>query len=395
MDSKYVTDLKNTTWSSSWINSYKNKNKVKVQKTAVAGDVLDPNHYYYIYSKPSAKPANCIGAIAAGGTVEIVNENYNSKWAKVMCTVENTTAYGYIQRTYLNTADSYLAGVQCKYQKSIKLAKQAKIAYSGILKNYWNYLTKKEFCRLAVNWYKATGHTLPKQSTKSPYKDTKDSYVIMAHQLGIVKSTSTKKFNPNKVLWENEFNTLLKRLVKVAGESEKVYTVGEANADACEITRQEALYYIYRAYRATKDTDYLGTSFVGGKEAGYTISPADNLNICLDVYGWSMDRGTEIGLYEKNGGANQVFFLRETNGFLTIYSNYSKYVLTGTTEDVYQDAREYERQKTTIEYNDDGTVCIVNGNGLYLDIKGGEAVSDAKLIFAPKSGKSSQKFVFN
>lgn len=108
-----------------------------------------------------------------------------------------------------------------------------------------------------------------------------------------------------------------------------------------------------------------------------------------------MDRGAEIGLYDKNGGGNQVFCLRETNGFLTIYSNYSKDVLTGTTEEVYQDAREYESQKTTTEYNDDGTVCIVNGNGLYLDIKGGSAVSGAKLIFAPKSGSSSQKFVFN
>lgn len=49
----------------------------------------------------------------------------------------------------------------------------------------------------------------------------------------------------------------------------------------------------------------------------------------------------------------------------------------------------------TIKYNKDGTVCIVNGDGFYLDIQGGEAVSGAKLIFAPKSGKSSQKFVFN
>lgn len=248
LDSKYVTDLKDTTWKSSWINNYKNPDKVKVQKYAVAGDVLDPNHYYYIYSKPSAKPENCIGAISAGGTVEIVKENYNSKWAKVMCAVENTTAYGYIQRAYLNTADSYLAGVERKYQKSIKLAKKAKIAYSGILKNYWNDLTKKEFCRLAVNWYQATGHTLPKQSTKSPFTDTKDKHVIMAHQLGIVKSNSSKKFNPNKVISANEYNTMLKRLVKAAGESEKAFEVG---AVLSTVSRREALYFFCRAYQAT------------------------------------------------------------------------------------------------------------------------------------------------
>ena len=48
----------------------------------------------------------------------------------------------------------------------------------------------------------------------------------------------------------------------------------------------------------------------------------------------------------------------------------------------------------TIEYNDDGTVCIQNGEGLYLDIKGGKAVSNAHLCFAPKSDSSTQKFVF-
>lgn len=61
----------------------------------------------------------------------------------------------------------------------------------------------------------------------------------------------------------------------------------------------------------------------------------------------------------------------------------------------YQYDKGYESQKMTIKYNKDGTVYIVNGDGLYLDIEEGEAVSDATLIFAPKSGKSSQKFVFN
>lgn len=129
-------------------------------------------------------------------------------------------------------------------------------------------MTKKEFCRLAVNWYKVTGHKLPKQSKKSPYTDTKDKYVIMAHQLGIVKSNSSKKFNPNRALTGPEFNTMLKRLVKVAGESKKAYTVGEVPHYYHEIPRQEAIYFFYRAYQATKDTGYLVTTFVGGKEAG-------------------------------------------------------------------------------------------------------------------------------
>ena len=403
VDSKDVTDMKDVSWKSSWIQSsvYKDKNgridikKVKVEKSTVVGSVSDPYHYYYIYAKPSIESKYVIGAVSAGATIDVVKEKYNSKWAKVMCGVENTTVFGYIKRADLNTTDSYLAGVNRKYQQSVKLAKKAKIAYSGILKNYDKTLTKKEFCRLAVNWYKATGHKLPKQSKKSPYTDTKDSYVIMAHQLGIWKSTSNKKFNPNKKISENEYKTRMKSLVRIAGESENVYKLGGGNAYlGDDITRQEAIHFFYLAYQATRDTDYLAANYYDNNEVEYTISPADNQNLCLDNW-WSMDPRTTIVLQKKAGNKNQRFCMRKINGFLTIINKCSTYTLTGTGEGLaYQYDRGYESQKMTIKYNDDGTVCIVNGDGMYLDIQYGEAVNDANLTFAPKSGKSSQKFVF-
>lgn len=68
VDSKDVTDLKDVSWKSSWIQSsaYKDKNgridmkKVKVEKSTVAGDVSDPYHYYYIYAKPSTESKQVI-----------------------------------------------------------------------------------------------------------------------------------------------------------------------------------------------------------------------------------------------------------------------------------------------------------------------------------------------
>ena len=135
-----------------------------------------------------------------------------------------------------------------------------------------------------------------------------------------MKSTSGKKFKPNQVISGKEYDTMLKRLVKAARESENAYKLGEGDFFGDEdISRQQAIHFLYLAYQATKDTDR--------------------------------------GAYQYDKG--------------------------------------YESQKMTIKYNKDGTVCIVNGDGLYLDIEEGEAVSDATLIFAPKSGKSSQKFVFN
>lgn len=80
------------------------------------------------------------------------------------------------------------------------------------MKNYNKKATKAEVCRLAMNWYQATGHKLPKVGKKSPYSDTKDPYVLMAYQLGIVKKTSDKKFHPDEKISRSDCNKILKIL---------------------------------------------------------------------------------------------------------------------------------------------------------------------------------------
>lgn len=394
-----VVELKDTAYMTAYYakqNRESKGKKIKVKKTALVGNVMDPLHYYYIYAKPKVTEENCIAAVAVGETIPVIKENYNSKWAEVLW----GNAIGYIQKDCLNYTDGYLSDLGLRSQQDVKQAKKAKLTYNGILKNYGKDLTKKEFCRLAVNWYKATGNTLPKQSKKSPFTDTKDSYVIMAYQLGIVKSTSNKKFQPNKMLTHDQYNALVKKLLSVTKNS-KVYDYMStyslsSTSEGDGVSREEALRKFYQSYRMLQKKDYL----VGGddyrySEITYTISPADNPNVCLDVWEWSNAVGGEIGLYDKKGSKNQKFLIYYVNGFTTINSLYSQKTLAGTTKKVYQDRIWYNCEKLTIEYNDDGTVCIKNGDGLYLDIKGGAAVSGAHLIYAPKSGSSSQKFVFN
>ena len=115
---------------------------------------------------------------------------------------------------------------------------------------------------------------------------------------------------------------------------------------------------------------------------GATIYLADSRNTCEGLYVYrACDEGRAYTIDSK--------YVTDIEDVKTIYNKCSTDTLTGTTEEVYQDGRGYESQKMTFEYNKDGTVCIVNGNGLYLDIQGGEAVSGAKLIFAPKSGSRS------
>lgn len=148
-----------------------------------------------------------------------------------------------------------------------------------------------------------------------------------------MKSTSGKKFKPNQVISGKEYDTMLKRLVKAAGESENAYKLGEGDFFGDEdISRQQAIHFLYLAYQATRDTDYLATIYMDDRAVNYTISPADNKKLCLDNW-WSMDHGTAFKLLEKNGNTpNQIFCLRKTNGFLSIYNKCSSYTLTGTKE---------------------------------------------------------------
>lgn len=67
----------------------------KGKKTALVGDVMDPLHYYFIYAKPKATDKNCIGFVAVGAGIQVINENYNSEWAEILW---GNYSVGYIKR---------------------------------------------------------------------------------------------------------------------------------------------------------------------------------------------------------------------------------------------------------------------------------------------------------
>ena len=401
VNAKDIVDLKatkfNSAYTEKWAREEIKGQTVKVKKTVLLGKITEPLKYYYVYANPKVTDGNVIGVYAAGGAVDIIKENYNAKWAEILF----GQCVGYVQRAYLNHADAYLSGATRNTQTSIKQAKKLGLA-KGIIKpgDYGSWIKKKDFCRLAVNWYKVTGHKLPKQSKKSPFTDTKDPYVIMAYQLGIVKSTKNKKFKPNEELLGDQYDALVKRLLRVAGAPSAVFDVMSAHTlDSYSrggITRECALVGFYNAYRMLQKTDYLVNDFYDPDYSiAYTISPADHPKLCLDIYDKSTDRGASIGLWEKNDGKNQQFRIKEIHGFTLIYNVNSGKTLTGTDNGVYQEAIGYDCQKLSFKYNSDGTVSIINGNGLYLDVKDGVAKSGGELIWAQQSGSSSQKFVFN
>lgn len=372
------------------VNSPKRATKKDVvKKNGMAGDVQKSNAYCYIYSSPDdSQAANCYGCVPAGAAIEILDKNYNADWMKIRYKKYYVC---YIKKDDVSIGDAYLAGAAPVYQPYIKLAKKAKLTYGGILKDYDKALTKKEMCRLAVLWYQAMGKKLPKQKRTSPYRDTKDKYVIMAHQLGIIKSTSNKKFSPDQALTAKSYNAIVNKLMKAAGASDVACAVARKNGwEKQKVTRDEAITRLYKALQSGYKTGYL----VSDTQVDYAIVPYDNQNVCLDVMEESRQPGAAIGLWTYKGSANQRFYIDCDNGFYSIKNRNSNYTLTYSSKKVCQKLQGYTSQKITFEYNNDGTVCIKNGYGQYLDIAGGNAVSGGTLFFNDKSESSSQKFIF-
>ena len=115
----------------------------------------------------------------------------------------------------------------------------------------------------------------------------------------------------------------------------------------------------------------------------------------IDVWEWSNQSGTTIGLWDcQDWAGNQRFFIECNNGHYTLKNFHSMYVLTSGKYGIYQTDKGNGIQKLYFEYNDDGSVCIRNEEGMYLDLKDGTAVAGGKLIFREKTGSSSQKFIF-
>ena len=372
------------------VNTPKRKtNADVVEKKGLAGDVLQGDDYCYVYSLPDdSKPENCYACVPAGTSVQILDADYNDDWMKVQ--------YGkyyvcYMKKEDVNVKDAYLAGASIQYQPFIKLAKKAKLTYKGILKDYDKTLTKKELCRLAVLWYKAMGNELPKQATTSPFKDTKDKYVIMAYQLGIIESTSDKTFSPKEKLKASTYNAIIERLMEVTNASSDARAVArKAGWTESKVTRDEAIYRLYQALLPSLETGYL----VCDSQVGYMIAPLDNQDVCLDVWEESREEGTVIGLWQCKGSANQRFYFDYDCGIYSLKNVNSLYTLSFSSNKVCQRLKGYKSQIIIIEYNDDGSVCIKNGYGQYLDLADGTAESGGMLTFKDKSGSSSQKFVF-
>ena len=78
-------------------------------------------------------------------------------------------------------------------------------------------ITRKEFAAIAVKLYEKISGRKAKESEKSPFIDTEDSYVLKAYVLEITYGTREDMFSPNAEITREQLATMLTRTVKKAG----------------------------------------------------------------------------------------------------------------------------------------------------------------------------------
>ncbi len=77
-------------------------------------------------------------------------------------------------------------------------------------------ITREEFAEVSVKAYEALTGTASTPSATNPFKDTKNTEVLKAYNLGITIGTSETTFDPNKVLNREQAATMLTRTYKKA-----------------------------------------------------------------------------------------------------------------------------------------------------------------------------------
>jgi hypothetical protein len=116
---------------------------------------------------------------------------------------------------------------------------------------------------------------------------------------------------------------------------------------------------------------------------------------CLDVPGYSTTSGTQLDLWDCNGGGNQSWNYTNTHA-LTVYSNKCMSAGTGTgtvaagTAVVIEDCTGLAPQQWTVAAN--GTITSAAGTGLCLDTTGSATADGSTAVVAACSGSASQNW---
>lgn len=130
----------------------------------------------------------------------------------------------------------------------------------------------------------------------------------------------------------------------------------------------------------------------------YMIMASSNKNKVIDIENASKENGANVELWEANGGTNQSFNIEYIgNGYYTIEALCSKKLLTLKNGNIIQqEDNKSDEQKWTIQKEDNsGNFSIrCKSNDAYMDIYGNNMSNGTNIRTTAGNGQNSQKFKF-
>ncbi|MEG1720311.1 MAG: RICIN domain-containing protein, partial [Pseudoflavonifractor sp.] len=186
-----------------------------------------------------------------------------------------------------------------------------------ILNNYQKNITRAEFCKLVVNFYKSMGGEVPAVS-QSPFTDTADNDILIASKLGIVNGTSATTFEPHADITREQISAMMMRAEAIAWTNLQVddqLFIIERNRGKFSIKALHSQKALTPVGAQANGTAVVQKTFSGSDDQFYDIADGGGgyVNIItsdglyVSVSAGSPDKGTPIILWEKTGNISQKF----------------------------------------------------------------------------------------
>lgn len=137
---------------------------------------------------------------AGSQEIEITAMDYKGGSTKVKFTVLATDgSIIYLPDSGMSAVAS-LNGASSQLVSELLEAYRNKLTVSHLMSSYDKSITRKEFCELAVNFYKEVGKKELPALPANPFKDAKSSEVLKAYSAGIMKGITKDRFMPDEKL---------------------------------------------------------------------------------------------------------------------------------------------------------------------------------------------------
>ncbi|SCG84434.1 putative lipoprotein yafL [Proteiniborus sp. DW1] len=130
----------------------------------------------------------------------------------------------------------------------IEKAKGNNLIPETLQSRYRANITREEFCQVVINLYEALSGKEGILPEKNPFTDTKNTQILKAYQLGIVKGKGNGKFDPYNTITREEISVMLYQTLQIVRPGfnyQKSYDYIFSDTDIISLWARESVSYLY------------------------------------------------------------------------------------------------------------------------------------------------------